>query len=63
MFYDKNGNTIREGSIVNFFGQSYVITKINGDRMGAEGSSTLTLDGKLHVDVIPDETNISVVTY
>ena len=59
MFYDKNGNRIREGSKVDFCGKSYVIKKINGDRLGNEGCSTLSFDEPLHVDTIPDERKLS----
>jgi hypothetical protein len=63
MFYDKNGKCIREGSKVEFFGKTYFIKRINGDRLGDEGCSTITLDSKPHVDTVPDETNISLVEY
>lgn len=63
MFYDVTGSKIREGSIVEFYGEHYTIVKINGDRNGIDGTSTLTFDQKPHLDKTPCEGSIKLVTY
>jgi hypothetical protein len=62
MFYDKNGSEIKEGSTVEFYGERYVIEKINGDNYGTDGTSTLTFDRKPLVDEVPDEASVTLVT-
>lgn len=63
MFYDINGKIIREGSIVEFYGEQYTIVQINGDRIGIDGTSTLKFDRKPHVDEVPCEESIKLITY
>ena len=63
MFYDVNGSDIREGSVVEFYGEQYTIVRINGDRGGIDGTSTLKFDRKPHVDKTPCEVSVKVVIY
>ena len=60
MFYDKNGKTISEGNTIKFQDKEYVIGRINGDRFGEEGTSTLTLKGYKGEEV-PCENNVELV--
>lgn len=62
MFYDKNGSEIEEGCTVEFYSENYVIEKINGDNYGTDGTSTLSFDKKPHVDKVPDEASVTLVT-
>lgn len=63
MFYDLKGREIREGSVVEFYGEEYTILKINGDRLGLDGTSTVKFDRKPQIDKIPCEGSIKLVTY
>lgn len=63
MFYDMHGSEIREGSKVEFAGEVYVITKINGDRMGVDSTSSLTFDEKPTVKELPCEGNVTLIEY
>jgi hypothetical protein len=63
VFYDLKGREIKEGSVVEFYGEEYTIVKINGDRFGLDGTSTLKFDRKPHIDKIPCEGSINLVIY
>lgn len=61
MFYDLTGKEIKEGSVVKFYNELYTIIKINGDRCGLDGTSTVTFDRLPHIDKIPCEGSIELV--
>jgi hypothetical protein len=63
MFYDVTGSKIREGSIVEFYGEHYTIVKINGDHIGIDGTTTLKFDRKPCVDEVPCEESVKLITY
>lgn len=65
MFYDKTGKTINVGNKVKFNDSIFVISKINGDNYGEEGTSTVDLidytPDQFKGDLVPCENNIELV--